>query len=122
MDHPRRRAYLPARVGPLHSGRTLRFATPAAGRCIRHVAICADPAVCDRVAREWSAWEDAHVSLAPGHLPNPRHDNPEFRLGSARLVTHYWRHAAFLPDGQLLREASTLKGIPGILIHGRYDV
>ncbi|MDQ3328138.1 MAG: prolyl aminopeptidase, partial [Chloroflexota bacterium] len=36
--------------------------------------------------------------------------------------THYWRHAAFLEEEQLLREASTLDGIPGILIHGRYDV
>jgi proline iminopeptidase len=38
------------------------------------------------------------------------------------LVTHYWRNAAFLSDGQLLREAPTLNGIPGVLISGRYDV
>lgn len=73
-------------------------------------------------AREWCAWEDAHVSLAPGYHPNPRFDDEEFRLRFARLVTHYWRHAAFLEDGRLLRNASTLNGIPGVLIHGRYDV
>jgi proline iminopeptidase len=82
----------------------------------------ADPAVRDHAAREWCAWEDAHVSLTPGHLPNPRYDDPEFRLGFARLVTHYWRHAAFLGEEQLLHGAATLDGIPGILIHGRYDV
>ena len=64
-----------------------------------------DPAVRDRAAREWCAWEDAHVSLAPDHTRNPRYDDPEFRLRFARLVTHYWRHAAFLDDGQLLRDA-----------------
>ncbi len=82
----------------------------------------ADPAVRERAAREWCAWEDAHVSLAPGYRPNPRYDDPEFRLRFARLVTHYWRHAAFLEDDQLLRDAPTLDGIPGELIHGRYDV
>jgi len=81
-----------------------------------------DPAVREHAAREWCAWEDAHVSLTPGHRPNPRYDDPEFRLRFARLVTHYWRHAAFLEDDQLLREAPRLNGIPGVLIHGRYDV
>ena len=59
----------------------------------------ADPAVREHAAREWCAWEDAHVSLTPGHRPNPRYDDPEFRLRFARLVTHYWRHAAFLGGG-----------------------
>ena len=58
-----------------------------------------DPAVRDHAAREWCAWEDAHVSLTPGHQPNPRYEDPEFRYRFARLVTHYWRHAAFLGGG-----------------------
>jgi proline iminopeptidase len=37
-------------------------------------------------------------------------------------VTHYWRNAAFLGEDQLLRDAAKLNGIPGVLIHGRYDV
>jgi len=82
----------------------------------------ADPAVREHAAREWCAWEDAHVSLTPGHRPSPRFDDPEYRLRFARLVTHYWRNAAFLADNQLLRDAPTLNGIPGVLIHGRYDV
>ena len=81
-----------------------------------------DPAVRDRAARAWCAWEDAHVSLTPGHQPNPRYEDPEFRLRFARLVTHYWRHAAFLEEDQLVRDAHVLNGIPGVLIHGRYDV
>ena len=81
-----------------------------------------DPAVRAHAAREWCTWEDTHVSLAPGHQPNPRFEDPEFRLRFARLVTHYWRHAAFLEEDQLLRDAPILDGIPGVLIHGRYDV
>jgi proline iminopeptidase len=81
-----------------------------------------DPTVRDNAAREWCTWEEAHVSLTPGHTPNPRYQDPEFRLRFARLVTHYWRHAAFLEEDQLIRDAAKLNGIPGVLIHGRYDV
>jgi proline iminopeptidase len=81
-----------------------------------------DPAVRDNAARTWCAWEDAHVSLSPGHVASLAHRDPEFRLRFARLVTHYWRHAAFLEEDQLIRDAAKLNGIPGVLIHGRYDV
>ncbi len=81
-----------------------------------------DPVVCDAAAIEWCAWEDAHVSLNSDYAPNPRFEDAEFRLRFARLVTHYWRHAAFFEEGALLRNASVLDGIPGILLHGRYDV
>ncbi len=81
-----------------------------------------DPAVRDRAARDWCDWEDAHVSLTPGHMPNPRFQDPEFRLRFSRLVTHYWGNAAFLEEDQLVRNARALDGIPGVLIHGRHDV
>jgi proline iminopeptidase len=81
-----------------------------------------DVAVRERAALAWCTWEDAHVSLTPGHVPNPRFEDPAFRLRFARLVTHYWSHAAFLEDEQLIRDAPALNGIPGVLIHGRYDV
>ena len=80
------------------------------------------PGVCSAAAAQWCAWEAAHVSLAPGHTPTRRFENPEFVLRFARLVTHYWRHAAFLEEDQILHDADTLAAIPGVLIHGRYDV
>lgn len=81
-----------------------------------------DAAVRDRAARDWCTWEDTHVSLVRGYRPSPRYDDPLFRMTFARLVTHYWANAAWLPDGQLLREASRLGGIPAVLVHGRQDV
>jgi proline iminopeptidase len=82
----------------------------------------ADPAVRERAARDWCDWEDAHVRTRPGQPPNPRYDDPMFRLCFARLVTHYWRHAAWLEDGALLRGVDRLSGIPAVLVHGRLDV
>jgi proline iminopeptidase len=64
----------------------------------------------------------AIVALHPGHKPRARYQEPAFRLGFARLVTHYWRHRAWLEDRALVRDVSRLKGIPGILIHGRLDI
>jgi proline iminopeptidase len=81
-----------------------------------------DPSISAAAAAQWCAWEEAHVSLAPGHSPNPRFQDAEFRLRFSRIVTHYWRHSAFLEEGQLIRDAGALHGIPGVLIHGRYDV
>ncbi len=81
-----------------------------------------DSVVRERAASEWCRWEDAHVSLTPGHAPDTRFLDPEFRLGFSRLVTHYWKHAAFVEDERLIRDAALLNGIPGVLIHGRYDV
>ena len=40
----------------------------------------------------------------------------------ARLVTHYFSHAAWLEEDELLRNASRLAGIPGVLVHGRLDL
>lgn len=81
-----------------------------------------DPGVHEKAAKAWCEWEDSHVALASNHGPDPRYEDAVFRLGFARLVTHYWRHAAWLEDGQLLREASKLAGIPGAMIQGRLDV
>jgi len=81
-----------------------------------------DPATCEAAALSWCQWEDAHVSLTPGPASTLAQRDPAFRLGFARLVTHYWRHAAFLEEDQLLRDAPRLDGIPGALIHGRRDV
>jgi proline iminopeptidase len=81
-----------------------------------------DAGVRERAARDWCAWEDAHVAIDPDAKPDPRFEDPRFRMRFARLVTHYWRHAAWLDDGQLIREAPKLAGIPGVLVHGRLDV
>lgn len=82
----------------------------------------ADPAIRAAAARAWCAWESAAVSLEIGGVPDAHDDDPRFRMAFARLVTHYFRHGAWLADGQLLRDAHLLAGIPGILVHGRLDL
>ncbi|WP_022927778.1 prolyl aminopeptidase [Patulibacter americanus] len=81
-----------------------------------------NPNVHEPAARRWCRWEDAHVRTHQDDPPDPRYEDPAFRLCFARLVTHYWTHAAWLADEALLRGANRLADIPAVLIHGRRDV
>ncbi|WP_066736449.1 prolyl aminopeptidase [Cupriavidus sp. D384] len=73
-------------------------------------------------ARAWSVWEAETITL----LPNPdiaaKHDEGHFALAFARIENHYFTHRGWLDDGQLLRDAHKLAGIPGVIVHGRYDM
>ncbi|MDQ4104299.1 MAG: prolyl aminopeptidase [Actinomycetota bacterium] len=75
-----------------------------------------------QAARQWCAWEDTHMSLAPGWSPDLSYRDPEFQLTFARLVTHYWSHGCFLGEGEILANMHRLADIPAVLIHGRYDI
>jgi proline iminopeptidase len=81
-----------------------------------------DPAIHMQAAREWCAWEAALVSVDPEATPEPRRLQPAFQLAFARIVTHYFCHNAWLEEGVLLHHASALAHIPGILVHGRFDL
>jgi proline iminopeptidase len=74
-------------------------------------------------ATAWCAWEDSVVSLEPNGKPNFYCDRPpESRLAFVRIAAHYFAHGAWLADGQVLRDAGRLAGIPGVVIHGRLDL
>ena len=81
-----------------------------------------DPVRSEEAALRWCSWEDTHVSLAPGSAPSLRYADPSFRQVFARLVTHYWAHGCFLDDSPILAGMDRIADIPGVLIHGRYDV
>jgi proline iminopeptidase len=47
---------------------------------------------------------------------------PHRALSLARIEAHYFMNNAFLEENQILRDAHKLAGIPGMIVHGRYDV
>jgi proline iminopeptidase len=81
-----------------------------------------DPEVRAKAAKDWHDWEAASLSVDPEAKPSPQWMQPEFQMARARIVTHYFRHNAWLEDGILLRESHRLSGIPGIMVHGRLDL
>jgi len=90
-------------------------------------AICAYARRLERAdlaaARAWCAWEDAALGLEPHPQPGVYAGMPPADLVAfARICTHYLAHDAWLEDGALLRDASRLAGIPGVILHGRRDM
>lgn len=82
-----------------------------------------DPRVREAAAKAWCDWESAHVATSPALAKrNRRYDDPRFRLGFARQVTHCWRNNSWLGPGEILSRAGRLAGIPGWLVHGRLDL
>lgn len=74
-----------------------------------------------RFARVWSGWENALASVySSGHggeAPG------EYARAFARLENHYFVNSGFLEeDGWILRNVGQLRGIPGVIVQGRYDM
>jgi proline iminopeptidase len=81
-----------------------------------------DQAIRIEAARAWSLWEGETITLLPDPDMATRHDDPHFALAFARLENHYFVHGCWLEEGQLLRDAYRLRGIPGVIVQGRYDM
>ncbi len=75
-----------------------------------------------RAAKAWSKWEDSTITM----MPSPRHQHShaadQAALAFARIENHYFINAGFMEEGQLIRDAHKLQGIPGVIVQGRYDV
>lgn len=81
-----------------------------------------DPAVRETAARAWSIWEGSTSCLRPNPDVLAHFAAPSVAVSLARIECHYFMHGSFLGPDQLLREAPRLAGIPGYIVHGRYDV
>jgi len=81
-----------------------------------------DPVERLRAAKAWSLWEGRTITLLPSARHQQSHADDQNALAFARIENHYFVHDGFMEcDGQLLRDAHKLHGIPGTIIQGRYD-
>lgn len=82
-----------------------------------------DPDVQIEAARAWSAWEGKTLSLLPDADRVRRFSEDHYALAFARIECHYFVNRGFFAsDDQLIADAHRLSDIPGIIVHGRYDV
>lgn len=88
----------------------------------RRRLVADDPAVRLEAARAWSLWEGQTITLLPNPALREVFAQDEYALAFARIENHYFVHDAFLEPGQLLRDASRLRHIPGVIVQGRYDL
>jgi len=81
-----------------------------------------DPQIRVPAAVAWSTWEAATVTLRPSPELVADFAEPDYAVAFARIENHYFVHRGWLEEGQLLRDAHKLAGIPGVIVQGRYDV
>ena len=73
-------------------------------------------------ARAWSLWEGETITLLPEPSTSDKFGEDEFAHAFARIENHFFVNAGWMEEGQLLRDAGKLNGIPGVIVHGRYDM
>jgi hypothetical protein len=70
------------------------------------------------VPADWSARSNAcSLTRTP-----PQYADPTYALAFARIENHYFTHDGWFEDGQLIRDAHRLEGIPTVIVQGRYDL
>lgn len=73
-------------------------------------------------AKAWSLWEGRTSNLQTRKAVVDFFGSPHTALSLARIEAHYFVHDSFLGPDQLLRDAHRLHAIPGVIVHGRYDI
>src|SRR5262249_35378420 len=83
----------------------------------------ADEAERVRSAVAWSKWEAATSFLRPNAAHIRDGEDPAKAVALARIECHYFKHDTFFAtDNYLLEQVPRIRHIPGVIIHGRYDL
>lgn len=73
-------------------------------------------------AKAWAGWEGECSTLRPSHAVVDRFIETKSALSLARIESHYFMNDCFIEENQIIDQAEALKDIPGIIVHGRYDM
>ncbi|PWL19205.1 prolyl aminopeptidase [Falsochrobactrum shanghaiense] len=82
-----------------------------------------DPQVQLEAARRWARWEGSVLSIEPDPARVDAFGEDLYAVAFARIECHYFQNRGFLEsDDQLLRNVERIRQIPGVIVHGRYDM
>jgi len=75
-------------------------------------------------AKAWACWEGETITIQGPTSRPKRFEEDDFADAFARIECHYFHNKGFFAkDGWLLEQArEKLVDVPGIIVHGRYDV
>ena len=73
-------------------------------------------------AKAWATWEGSIATLAPNPPLVDNFADGHFALALARIECHYFVNQCFFKPNQLLRNMHKISHLPGIIVHGRYDM
>jgi len=75
-----------------------------------------------RAAEDWSLFEARCSTLLPSEATINYFTEPDVALAVARIESHYFVNGCFLQPDQIIHDVARIRGIPGIIVQGRYDV
>ncbi len=81
-----------------------------------------DLAVQKAAAKAWSAYEGFCSTLRPNPTLLDFFTESHHAISVARIEAHYFINRCFLQNDQILNNMSRITHIPGIIVHGRYDL
>lgn len=81
-----------------------------------------DPDVHLPAGRIWSQYEGACSTLLPSLDASGSFGDPLKALGLSRIEAHFFVNNLFMDEDHLLNGVDRLKGIPGVIVQGRYDM
>lgn len=82
-----------------------------------------DAAVRLEAAQAWSTWEASALRLLPDQKMIDDFTEPEMAIAIARIECHYMVNNCFFEtDNYLIEHVDRIRHIPGVIVHGRYDV
>lgn len=73
-------------------------------------------------AKAWSRWEAVCSTLDPNPHVVEFMTEPHIALGMAIVESYYFINKIFLKNEKLLSQVEKLHDIPGVIVHGRYDM
>jgi proline iminopeptidase len=73
-------------------------------------------------AEVWSLFEARCSTLLPSESVVDHFSEPDVAMAIARIESHYFVHDCFLAPNQIIRDAPSIRDIPGVIVQGRYDV
>jgi proline iminopeptidase len=74
-------------------------------------------------ARAWAIWEASALKLIPDQKLIDEFSEPDTALAVARIECHYFMNNCFFQtDNYLLENVDRIRHIPGVIVHGRYDI
>jgi proline iminopeptidase len=72
-------------------------------------------------AKAWAGWEARCATLRPNLEVVEHFVDPHIALALARIEAHYFVNRSFIRENQIIEDVAKLEGIPGTIVHGRYD-
>lgn len=129
MTQPELDWYYQFGVSEMHPEKWERFVAPIPEReradlltAFYKILTGGDEAAQLEAAKAWTIWEGETITLLPDEAFSAPFRDGNYALAFARIEAHYFVNKGWMDEGQLLRDAGRLSGIPGTIVHGRYDM